>query len=113
MSGGSGSRPPRVRGVPAVSESRPTEPARRRVVVHGHVQGVFYRASARDRARELGVSGWIANRPDGSVEAVFEGRPESVDALVAWCREGSGGAAVSRVEEFDEATEGLSGFAVR
>lgn len=90
-----------------------TAPARSRVVVHGRVQGVFYRATARDRARSLGVSGWIANRADGSVEAVFEGELAAVAALVDWCREGPAGATVSRVEEFEEEPEGVSGFTVR
>lgn len=85
---------------------------RRRVIVRGHVQGVFFRHSARYRAGELGVAGWIRNRPDGAVEAVFEGDAGSVSALVAWCREGPRGADVSGVDESEERAEGLSGFRV-
>jgi len=86
---------------------------RRRVVVHGLVQGVFFRDSVRRRASSTGVSGWVRNTRDGAVEAVFEGERQAVDALVAFCREGPRGARVSRVDVIDEAAEGLSGFAVR
>jgi acylphosphatase len=86
---------------------------RRRVVVHGRVQGVFFRDSVRQRARSRSVSGWVANRSDGTVEAVFEGEPDAVNALVDYCREGPRGAEVEDVEVFDEQPEGLSGFEVR
>ena len=86
---------------------------RRRVVVHGHVQGVFFRDSVRRRAVGSGVSGWVRNTRDGAVEAVFEGEPVAVDALVAFCREGPRGARVDRVDVTDEQPEGLSGFAIR
>ena len=85
---------------------------RRRVVVHGLVQGVFFRDSVRRRASSTGVSGWIRNTRDGAVEAVFEGE-QAVDALVAFCREGPRGARVSRVDVIDEVAEGISGFAIR
>jgi acylphosphatase len=75
-----------------------SERKRARVVVRGRVQGVFYRAEARDRARSLGVGGWIRNDPDGSVEAVFEGPPERVELLVGWCRRGPRGAEVEALE---------------
>jgi acylphosphatase len=86
---------------------------RRRVVVHGHVQGVFFRDSTRRVAERHSVSGWVSNRWDGSVEAVFEGEQDDVDRLVAWVREGPRGAAVASVEVSDEDPEGLAGFSVR
>jgi acylphosphatase len=89
------------------------ELARRRVVVHGDVQGVFFRDSTREEASRRGVAGWVTNRPDGAVEAVFEGDPEAVEALVAFCREGPRRARVDRVEESAEEPEGLDGFRVR
>ena len=90
-----------------------SETVRRRVVVHGYVQGVFFRDSARRKAAELGVSGWISNRSDGAVEAVFEGDPDAVAAMADWSRRGPGGADVDRVEESEERPEGLTGFEVR
>ena len=86
---------------------------RRRVVVHGDVQGVFFRDSARREAERHGVDGWVTNRPDGAVEAVFEGRPDAVSALVSFMREGPSRARVERVEESEEEPEGLDGFRVR
>jgi acylphosphatase len=86
---------------------------RKRVVVHGRVQGVFFRDSAQREAESRGLAGWVSNRPDGAVEAVFEGDPEAVEALVAFCRRGPRGADVERVEETDEEPEGLTGFDVR
>jgi acylphosphatase len=85
---------------------------RRRVVVHGFVQGVGFRFAVERAARSRGVAGWVRNRPDGTVEAVFEGEPEDVDALVDFCREGPRGAEVERVEVARESAEGLSGFRV-
>jgi acylphosphatase len=85
---------------------------RRRVVVHGRVQGVFFRDSVRRRAQSLGVAGWAANRADGTVEAVFEGEPEAVDELVDFCRKGPGHARVTRVEVAAEEPEGLHGFRI-
>jgi acylphosphatase len=86
---------------------------RKRVVVHGRVQGVFFRDSARQRAEAAGVAGWVANRPDGTVEAVFEGEDDAVEALVAFMREGPRSADVERVEVTGEEPEGLAGFDVR
>jgi acylphosphatase len=86
---------------------------RRRVVVHGHVQGVFFRDSTRRRAQTRGVAGWVRNRDDGAVEAVFEGEPDAVDAMVRFASEGPGGADVVDVEVAEEEPEGLSGFDVR
>jgi acylphosphatase len=90
-----------------------SEAVRRRVVVHGHVQGVFFRDTTRREASRRGVAGWVTNRPDGAVEAVFEGASADVDALVAFAREGPRGADVADVEVFEEDPEGLSDFSVR
>ncbi|HEV7363744.1 MAG TPA: acylphosphatase [Solirubrobacteraceae bacterium] len=84
----------------------------RRVVVHGRVQGVFFRDSVRQRARTLGVQGRVRNRPDGTVEAVFEGPPDAVEELVRFCEAGPRGARVSRVEVAEGEPEGLDGFEV-
>jgi acylphosphatase len=86
---------------------------RRRAIVHGRVQGVFFRDTTRRHAAALGVAGWVRNRPDGTVEAVFEGESEAVEAMLAFCREGPRGARVERVEVTDEVPEDLSGFQVR
>jgi acylphosphatase len=86
---------------------------RRRVVVRGHVQGVFFRDSVRRLAERSGVTGWVANRPDGTVEAIFEGEPESVERMVDFCRHGPRGAQVDGVEVAEEEPARLSGFEVR
>jgi len=86
---------------------------RRRVVVHGHVQGVFFRDSVRRHAVSSGVSGWAQNVRDGTVEAVFEGEPDAVERMVAFCHDGPRGARVDHVDVTDEATEGIRGFAIR
>jgi len=86
---------------------------RRRVVVHGHVQGVFFRDTARRLAVGSGVNGWIRNNRDGTVEAVFEGEANAVERLVAFVRQGPRGAAVEHVDVHEEPVEGLTGFAVR
>jgi acylphosphatase len=86
---------------------------RRRVVVHGRVQGVFFRGSTVERAREVGVNGWVRNRPDGTVEAVFEGSAAQVAEMVHYCREGPPWARVERIQEFEEAPEDLGGFGIR
>jgi len=83
------------------------------VIVHGLVPGVFFRDSTRRLAQRHGVAGWVSNRWDGSVEAVFEGEPDAVERLVAFSREGPRGARVDAVEVTDEEPEGLLGFAVR
>lgn len=86
---------------------------RRRVIVHGLVQGVFFRDTTRRLAERHDVAGWTRNNPDDTVEAVFEGRPEAVERLVHFVRTGPRGAVVERVDVFDEEPEGLSGFAIR
>ena len=90
-----------------------SEPVRRRVVVRGDVQGVFFRDSTRQEAERRGVSGWVTNRSDGAVEAVFEGDPEAVEALVSFARSGPPRAQVRDVEVSEEEPEGLEGFRVR
>ena len=86
---------------------------RRRVVVHGFVQGVFFRDSVRRLAERSGVSGWVRNNRDGTVEAAVEGDPESVQRIVDYCRSGPRGAQVDRVDVYEEEAEGASGFSVR
>ena len=85
---------------------------RRRVLVHGRVQGVFFRDTCRREAEARGVAGWVRNRPDGAVEAVFEGPPEVVEAMVAWAHQGPPLADVETVEVFEEPVEGLPGFRI-
>jgi acylphosphatase len=86
---------------------------RRRVTVHGRVQGVFFRDSTRERADASGVSGWARNMPDGSVEAVLEGAPGAVERVVSFLRSGPPSAHVERIEVAEEQPEGLSGFSIR
>jgi acylphosphatase len=76
------------------------------------VQGVFFRDDCRREAVAAGVTGWVRNRGDGRVEAVFEGEPDAVDRLVSWCRTGPPSARVSDVEVVAEEPSGASGFRV-
>ncbi|HEX9351414.1 MAG TPA: acylphosphatase [Gaiellaceae bacterium] len=85
---------------------------RAKVIVHGAVQGVFFRAVARDRARSLGLAGWVRNVPDGTVEAVFEGDDERVGSMVEWCRRGPVGARVEEIEVDWSEPEGEQGFSI-
>ena len=73
----------------------------RRLVVRGRVQGVFYRESMRLEAERLGITGWVCNRLDGTVEAVVQGAPESVEAITRWARRGPEDARVQAVEVAD------------
>ena len=82
------------------------------VVVRGSVQGVFFRAETRDRARSLGLAGWVRNAPDGSVEAAFEGDDDRVESMVEWCRRGPSGARVDDVEVAWVEPEGAEGFSI-
>jgi acylphosphatase len=86
---------------------------RRHVTAEGEVQGVFFRETARRKATEAGVAGWITNRSDGKVEAVFEGPPEAVEELVEFCRDGPTAATVETIDVREEEPEGLTGFDVR
>ena len=79
---------------------------RARVRVRGRVQGVFFRVETRDRARSLGLAGWVRNCADGSVEAVFQGEPERVQSMVDWCGRGPSGASVDSVDvSWEEPTD--------
>ena len=89
------------------------ELTRSRVVVHGRVQGVYFRDSCRAEAEAAGVCGEVSNAPDGTVEAVFEGPPDAVRRLVDWCREGPSSARVTGVDVTHEPVEGVRGFTVR
>jgi acylphosphatase len=80
------------------------------VVVSGRVQGVFFRVSCAERARGLGIMGWVRNTDRGDVEAVFEGGPDDVDAMVEWCRRGPPGARVRTVDVHAEAPGHPRGF---
>ena len=90
----------------------PAPRVRRRVVVEGRVQGVWFRDSCREQAVKLGVAGWVRNRHDGAVEAVFEGPPMEVAAMVEWCKEGPPRAVVTGIRAVDEPVEGAVGFRV-
>jgi acylphosphatase len=85
---------------------------RRRVVAHGRVQGVWFRESARRRAEQLGVSGWVRNRPDGAVEAELEGPAEPVEVLVRWFAHGPPDARVDRLDVDELPVRGERGFAI-
>lgn len=82
------------------------------VTVTGLVQGVFFRAEAHQQANRVGVAGWVRNEPDGSVAGHFEGDPEAVEAMVAWCRVGPRRARVDRVDVREAEPTGARGFAV-
>ena len=86
---------------------------RRHITIKGEVQGVYFRESTRRKATEAGVAGWVANRSDGSVEAVFEGPPEAVDQLVEFCSDGPTAASVEDADVQEEQPEGITGFDVR
>lgn len=86
---------------------------RRHVLVHGNVQGVFFRESTRVEAQRRGVGGWAKNLADGTVEAVFEGSTSELDAMIEFVRRGPGHSTVVSIEVRSETPEGLSGFSVR
>ena len=86
---------------------------RRRVLVQGHVHGVFFRETTKRRALAAGVVGWVRNRADGTVEAVFEGEREAVERVVDYMREGPRGARVDWVDVESEEPTGLAGFEIR
>lgn len=85
---------------------------RYRVVVHGRVQGVYFRAACAAEASRHGVSGWVSNQPDGTVYAEFEGSPGAVDAMVAWCSTGPSRAHVTDVKVTPLEPTGEAGFSV-
>jgi acylphosphatase len=86
---------------------------RRRLVIHGRVQGVFFRDTLRTLAERHGVAGWARNTPEGTVETVLEGDEDALARLSVFAREGPEGAQVERVDEHDEEPQGLSGFSIR
>ena len=86
---------------------------RRRVIVHGRVQGVWFRGSTEAYAQRIGVDGWVRNLPKGTVEAVFEGTRAAVEAAVRYCEQGPSYSKVVRVEQFEETPQELRGFSVR
>lgn len=89
------------------------EVVRRRVILTGRVQGVFFRASVQERANHEGVAGCAANRPDGAVEVVLEGPAPAVESVLGYCRTGPAGARVDSAKVSEEEPEGLSGFETR
>ena len=93
--------------------TRLADMVRRRVIVSGRVQGVFFRASCAEAANALGVSGWVSNEPDGTVAAVFEGDPGAVEGMIAWCHQGPSRAQVDDVTVTEEEPQGVSGFEAR
>lgn len=84
------------------------------VLISGRVQGVFFRSNTEDRAKELGLKGWVRNLLDGGVEAVFEGEEEKVKEMVEWCRKGPRFANVSKIDvEFKNASNEFKDFEIR
>ena len=84
---------------------------RAHVLISGRVQGVWYRASAKDKAEQLGLKGWVKNTYDGNVEAAFEGEEDSVESMIAWCHEGPKLANVTNVKvDYEKSTEEFEGF---
>lgn len=86
---------------------------RRRLIITGAVQGVWFRDSCRNQARRAGVAGWVRNRSDGSVEAIFEGAEADIELLIAWCHDGPAEARVVGVAVSELAVEGTVGFWIR
>lgn len=84
--------------MPPVTNKKDQGFLRAHAIIHGIVQGVFFRASTREEAVRIGVGGWVRNLPDGSVEVLFEGEKIKVEEILGWCHKGPAGAEVSRVE---------------
>lgn len=103
---------PVIRGVRLGRREYAGEVIRRRVIVHGYVQGVGFRYMARAQATRLGVGGWIRNRADGTVEAEIEGDEASVAALLEWFEQGPPGAIVERTDVSELEPTGDVGFGV-
>ena len=94
--------------------TNPLEKSSVHLNISGRVQGVYYRASMLQEAQRLGLTGWVMNRPDGSVEAVAEGWKAKIEELIAWCRQGPQGARVAGVEVIWQKPENsFFGFAIR
>ncbi|MBN1613748.1 MAG: acylphosphatase [Deltaproteobacteria bacterium] len=85
-----------------------------RVIISGKVQGVFFRARTHEMAQSLSLAGWVMNRADGSVEAVFEGKEDDLEAMLSWCRKGPAASRVTKVEVYDQVrSEPLESFTIR
>ncbi len=84
--------------------------AARRFTISGRVQGVFFRAETQEKANELGLTGWVQNHPDGSVEIHVEGQEDALTRFAAWCREGPPAAVVERVHEEEVPERGERAF---
>ena len=89
------------------------DPIRRHTIVHGNVQGVFFRDSTSEQANAHGLAGWVANRSDGAVEVVLEGPPDTVESVLRFLHDGPPQADVDHVDVSEEEPEGLTGFSVR
>jgi acylphosphatase len=95
-------------------ESLPRQPVRVHLKIEGRVQGVYFRASTVNQAQRLGLTGWVMNCYDGSVEAVAEGTRGNLEKLVSWCRQGPPGAAVEQVHaEWSDARDEFREFRIR
>ena len=90
-----------------------SERIRAHVCISGRVQGVFYRATTREEARDRGIEGWVQNLSDGRVEAVFEGPEPVVESMIEWCHEGSPAANVTDVDVTWEEPIGVDGFEIQ
>jgi acylphosphatase len=91
-----------------------SERVRVHLKIEGRVQGVYFRASTVAQAQRLGVTGWVRNCPDGSVEVVAEGAQESIERLIEWCRRGPEGARVSRAQvEWEHPQNDFAGFGIK
>ena len=87
---------------------------RARVIVEGRVQGVFFRACTREQAESLGIKGWVRNKGDGTVEAIFEGQRDTVQSMIEWCHHGPPYARVREVTvSWEKPDDGLTGFSIR
>lgn len=92
----------------------PSDQTRVHLKIQGRVQGVYFRASTVTQAQRFGVTGWVRNCPDGSVEVVAEGRRAAIEELIAWCRQGPEGARVSHVQlEWEQPQSNFVGFSIR
>ena len=80
------------------------------LLIKGKVQGVFFRASAKEKADELGLNGWVKNTVEGNVEATVSGSDDAVNAFVEWCKQGPSKASVTSVDVTPKPDDGLSGF---
>ena len=84
------------------------------IIVHGQVQGIFFRATAKEKAVQMGISGWIRNNSDGTVEGVFEGEEKSLKEILVFCRHGPSLAKVEEVKEkWRECTNEFRSFDIR